>query len=363
MQEGIGHRLALSSAFVSAAHCYWLNVFPQVRRELRYWYAWAEGIPDPSLRALALRTYRCKWLNAEGAAAFAVFAPVASRQTTITALVTYQAAYDYADTVAELPATDSIANGVSLHRPLITALTPDLEHPDYYAHSRLKNDGGYLKALTDACRAAFQRLPRHCLVKEAVKRASTRIVTYQSLHHGDARAREQLARWAKRQTVKGSGLRWWETAAACASSLTSLALISAAADPNITGVDVEALESAYHPWIGALHTLLDSLIDWSEDEQSSQPSLLDNYASGDELAERMRILAARSQVATATLAQPRLHVALLAGMVSVYLISPEASTGRTAAAAEAVLQAAGSLTGPSLFILRMRRAVRRCRAS
>lgn len=362
MQEGIGHRLALSAAFVSAAHCYWLNVFPQVRRELRYWYARAEGIPDPFLRELALQTYRCKWFNAEGAAAFAVLAPATSRQSTITALVTYQAAYDYADTVAELPATDSIANGLSLHQPLIAAFAPGLNHPDYYAHSHLKNDGGYLEALTDACHAAFRRLPRHCLAKEAVKRASRRIVTYQSLHHGDPRATEQLARWAERQTVKDSRLSWWETAAACASSLTALALISAAANPNLTMTDIGALEDAYHPWIGALHTLLDSLIDWSEDERSGQPSLLGSYASSDELAERMRLLAARSRVAAATLAQSRLHLALLAGMVSVYLISPEASTDRTAAVAGAVLQATGSLTGPSLFILKMRRAVRRYRA-
>jgi tetraprenyl-beta-curcumene synthase len=334
-------------------------VFPQVRRERRYWRARAEWIPDPCLRRLALETYRCKWLNVEGAAAFAVFAPVVNRQTTVTALVTYQTAYDYADTLAELPTTDPVANGFSLHQPLITALEPDLEHPDYYAHSYLKKDGGYLQALTDACRTAFQRLPCHRLVKDAVERASTRIITYQCLNHGDAGARQQLEEWAQRQTPSGSGLTWWETAAACASSLNALALISAAAATKVSRVELAEIESAYHPWIGALHTLLDSLIDWGEDECVRQPSLLDNYSSSNELVERMRLLAVNSRLATTTLAHPAFHAALLAGMVSVYLTAPEARTAYAAPVADAVLAETGPLTCPSLAVLRVRRRLRR----
>lgn len=362
MRERIGHHLGESAAFLSAARCYWLSVFPQVRRELRYWRTYAERIPDPCLRRLALETHRAKWFNAEGAAAFAVLAPSATRRATITALLTYQAAYDYADTLTELPCAAQIANGLLLHQPLITGLDRDAEHPDYYAHSHLKNDGGYLKALTDTCRGALQQLPRHCVVKDAVRRASRRIITYQSLHHGDANAQERLARWARRETPRDSGLRWWETAAACASSLGALALISMAADPNTRSADVEMLESVYHPWIGALHTLLDSLIDWSEDERAGQPCLLDNYASREELIERMRMLAARSHAATATLVRCGLHSALLAGMVSVYLVAPQARTAQTAAVTDAVLQATGPMTGPSLAILRTRRAARRSRA-
>lgn len=361
MRERIGDRLGLSAAFIAAARSYWLSVFPQARRELCHWRAQAERIPDSRLRWYALRAHRDKWLNAEGAAAFAVLAPAANRQATVTALVAYQAAYDYADTLAELPTADPVANGFSLHQPLITALEPDLEPSDYYAHSDLKNDGGYLQALTDACGAAFQKLPGHRLVKEAVERASTRIITYQCLNHGDAAARQQLEEWARRQTPHGGGLSWWESAAACASSLNALALISAAAATKVTCMELAEVESAYHPWIGALHTLLDSLVDWNEDERAGQPSLLDNYTSSDELVERMRVLAVSSQAATTTLAHSTLHAALLAGMVSVYLARPEARTKRAAPVANAVLGAVGSLTGPSLAILRTRRILRRSR--
>jgi tetraprenyl-beta-curcumene synthase len=339
--------------------CYWLSVFPQLRRELSYWRAQAARIPDSRLRRLALLTHDCKWFNTEGAAAFAILAPAHNRRTAITALVAFQAAYDYADTVAEQPADDPAANGLLLHQSLIAALRRDLEPPNYYSHSRLTDDGGYLQALIDTCRSAFHKLPRHCLVNAAVTRASKRITAYQSLNHGGADARRQLTCWAERETPRGSGLRWWETAAACASSLTALALMSAAADPNVTRAQIAALERAYHPWIGALHTLLDSLIDWGEDERTGQPSLLDSYASSDELAERMRTLAARSRAATATLVHSALHTTLLAGMVSVYLATSEAQMARTGPIAEAVLQATGSLTVPSLAVLRLRHAVHR----
>jgi tetraprenyl-beta-curcumene synthase len=351
-----GHPLKLSVAFLSAAWCYWLNVFPQLRRELRRWRARAASIPDAELRRLALDTYRLKWSNIEGAAAFATLAPSAHRHTAIKALITFQAAYDYADTLAEQPAIDPVANGYSLHRPLIVALGEDVEHPDYYAHSRLRRDGGYLKALTDSCRRAVDQLPSYQLVQKAARRAAERIAAYQSLNHRPNAPQAGLAIWAGRETPAGSGLRWWETAAACASSLTALALLSAAADPHLTTVQTVAIETAYHPWIGALHTLLDSLIDWEEDELAGQPSLLDNYPSMTELTARMRMLATRSRTATSKLAHDERHFTILAGMVGVYLSAPEAHTPRTAHIAAAVLDEIAHLARPSLLVIKTRRA-------
>jgi tetraprenyl-beta-curcumene synthase len=288
-------RAEFATAFISAARCYWLDVFPRVQRELDYWRNRASEIPDPELRRLALETHRFKWCNVEGAAAFATLAPAVHRCAAIRALVTFQAAYDYADTMAEQPHDDPIANGRLLHQPLLVALNKIAKHPDYYAHSRSNNDGGYLRSLTDSCRRAFEELPAHAIVAPAARRGAQRIVTYQSLNHSGNNTREMLARWAQEETLPGTGLRWWETSAACASSLTALALLSAAASPALEARDVLAIESAYHPWVGALHTLLDSLIDWSDDELAGQPSLLDRYDSITELTETMRMIVRRSR--------------------------------------------------------------------
>lgn len=358
------HRAELAAAFLSAAQCYWMNVFPLVQRELDYWCRRAGEIPDPELRRLALDTHRIKWCNVEGAAAFATLAPPAYRHATIRVLITFQAAYDYADTLAEQPQDDPIANGRLLHQPLLVALDSIAKHPDYYAHSRLNDDGGYLRALTDSCRRAFEQLPAHAMAAPAVRRAAERIVTYQSLNHSGSNTHEVLARWAHEETPPGTGLRWWETSAACASSLTALALLSAAANPALETRDVLAVESAYHPWVGALHTLLDSLIDWREDEIGGQASLLDCYNSTAELAEIMAILALRSREAIASLPQASRHAVLLAGMTGLYLSAPEARSPRAKRASEHVLGALrDDLTRSTLLVMRARRVVRRHSAS
>jgi tetraprenyl-beta-curcumene synthase len=353
------HRVELATTFFSAAHCYWLKVFPRVQRELDYWRRRAGEIPGPELRRLALETHRTKWCNVEGAAAFAIMAPPAHRSAAIRTLVTFQAAYDYADTLAEQPQDDPIANGRLLHQPLLVALDGNATHPDYYAHSRLKDDGGYLQALTDSCRRAFEQLPAHAMIAPAARRAAERIVAYQSLNHGGgSKPHEAFAQWAQSETIPGTGLRWWETSAACASSLTVLALLSAAANPALEARDVLAIESAYHPWVGALHTLLDSLVDWSEDELDHQASLLDQYKSTAELTDRLRTLARRSRDSIAGLPQASRHAVLLAGMTGLYLSAPEARSPRIACASDAVLSAMEHLMRPTLLVMQARRTVR-----
>ncbi len=352
-----GSRLGLARAFASAAASYWLHVFPLVRREFHYWRSRAAAIPDPTLRTLALDAYDSKWCNLEGAAAFATLAPARSRRVLVRLLFTFQAAYDFADLVSERPQTDPVANGRQLHQPLLVALRGATEHPDYFLHSDLRDDGGYLEALTDACRDAFAQMPSGELVKEAAVRAAERIVVYQSLSHAGQRMRAALERWSAQQVSPGSGVLWWEAAAACASSLTVLALLSAAAHPKLTVAEVSAIEHVYYPWVGALHTLLDSLVDWHEDKLAGQPTLLDEHPIG-ELAERMRMLTRRSRQSVRLLPAARRHEIVLAGMVAVYLAMPQAQSIRASNITTGIRQEMGSLARPTLAVIGLRRRVR-----
>ncbi|MGD1058885.1 MAG: DUF2600 family protein, partial [Solirubrobacteraceae bacterium] len=79
--------------------------------------------------------------------------------------------------------------------------------------------------------------------------------------------------------------------ASAGSSLGLFALIAAAAHPSLPPADASAIEDAYWPWIGALHSLLDSLIDKADDTAVAQQSLLDYYTTPQEAAARMQILA------------------------------------------------------------------------
>jgi tetraprenyl-beta-curcumene synthase len=349
-------QLALASAFGRAASRYWLGVFPLVGRELRYWHERARQIPDPALRRLALITQTSERGNIEGAAAFAVLVPRVHRARVVRAVVAFQTTYDYIDTLAEQPSANPVANGRQLHLALLSALDPDCEHPDYYEHNRARRDNGYMRNLIDACRFAFGALPSHASVAEPALRSARRMVAYQSLNHAPGNTRGALARWASALTPSGSGLRWWETAAGAASSLSVFALIAAAAQPVPVAAEAAATERAYFPWIGALHVLLDSLIDRREDIQTGQHSLIDHYASAEDAAARLSAIAARAMRATETLPNSLQHATILAAMTSFYLSAPSTSAPAASLPTQRVLETMGAMATPTMAVHRARRA-------
>ena len=121
--------------FASAARCYWLEVFPFARRELRKWRRRAEAIPEPALRREALLALEAKSGNAEGLAAFAVLAPRAERQAVIRAVVAYQTALDYLDNVTERPAHPH-AEKLKLNGALEVAVDRELSLETYRERNR-----------------------------------------------------------------------------------------------------------------------------------------------------------------------------------------------------------------------------------
>ena len=351
-------RGALARAFAGAACRYWLGIFPLLARELRHWHARAGAIPDPVLRRLALVTQRAERGNLEGAAAFAVLAPRPHRARVVRAVVAFQAAYDYIDTLAEQPSADPVANGQRLHLALLSALDPRSEHHDYYEYSAGTHDSGYIRNLIDTCRLAFGSLPSHASVVEPALRCASRMIAYQSLNHGaSGDTVDALAAWAAELTPPDSGLRWWETAAGAASSMSVFALIAAAAQPVLETADAAATESAYFPWIGALHVLLDSLIDRGEDLAAGHHCLVDHYASSEETATRLSTIAARALQATEQLSDGVEHATILAAMTSFYLSAPSACAPGASPAAQLVLERMGALARPTMAVLRVRRAL------
>jgi tetraprenyl-beta-curcumene synthase len=349
----------LATGFANAARSYWFAVFPRVRREAVQWRTRAERIPDPVLRRAALANLRAEHLNLDGAAAFAAFVPERRRDAVVRAQVALQVAYDYVDTLAEQPCGDPISNGRQLHRVLGAALEPSAPRVDYYAHHPQCDDGGYLRDIVEACRTALLGLPSYATVAGSVRAAADRMAVYQSLnlseHQGDHAA---LARWASLQTPPGADLRWWETAASAGSSLGVYVLIAAAASP-LSAYEAVAIDAAYFPLVGALHLLLDSLIDRQEDAASGQRSLLDYYSSPAEAADRMSTIAAESLRRIEALPQGRRHVLLLAGMISHYLSTPEASRSDAQLAGAAVMRRIGVLGAPTMLVMGARRVFTR----
>jgi tetraprenyl-beta-curcumene synthase len=360
------HRIATSKTFIAAAARYWVDVFPCACREIRGWEQAAQKIPDPLLRTLALRALREERGNLEGAAAYAAITPRRHRTGVVRAVIAFQAVYDYADALSEQP--DSPSAGIRrLHQALLVALRPGVPHLDYYEHQNRSEDGAYLHRLVDRCRSAVASLPSFPVVAFQIQQAASRIITYQCLNHQKPdTSHHAFACWAAKETDPENDLRWWETGAAAGSSLAVFALIAVAAQSDVEAAHVTALGHAYFPWIGSLHTLLDSLIDEHEDAITGQHCLTARYASLEETVSRLKTLALRASEHAEALPDSEHHMMMLAAMVSFYFASPQASDPRVKQAAKAVLPVLGDHAQPAMCVLRARhilsgRRARGCR--
>jgi hypothetical protein len=111
--------------------------------------------------------------------------------------------------------------------------------------------------------------------------------------------------------------------------------------------------------VGALHVLLDSLIDRSEDIQSAQHCLIDHYASAEDAANRLGIIAGRAMRAAEVLPRGVQHATILAAMVSFYLSAPGPTSPVTMLAAKTVLERIGPVATPTMAVHRARRTAGR----
>jgi tetraprenyl-beta-curcumene synthase len=348
--------LATGAVFFAAAARYWLLVFPRVNSELRHWRRSAARIGDPTLRRLALAALE-KRSNMEGAAAFAAFVRFGPRRDVVQALVAFQTIYNHVDMLAEQPGRDHEARARALHEALLLALEPGAATPACRAHTLqfAQDDDGHLAEMIEACRWALSRLPGFAAAAPAVRAAARRIVAFQSLSLGD---QGKLEAWALHETLSGSGLEWWETAAAAGSSLAVHALIAASASPALNGQDIEAIDGAYSSKIGALHSLLDSVVDEAEDAQARQLSLIACYRSPQEAAVRLGELTERTIDAARELPDGRIHAVVATAMVCSYLGDCERldAQARTAGAVAPVVRASlGGLSRPILRVFALRR--------
>jgi len=348
-------RLRLAVAFMDAALRYWLTVFPLVRWNTRRWRHRAAAIPDPVLRRIALDTHRGESGNLEGAAAFAAFAPLRRRAAVVRASVAFQTVYDYVDSLAEEPSLAPFANAQALHDALRVALCPGTEHAAYYRHHPRTDDGGYLHDLVDASQSALRRLPSQVVIQAFLAKATERIVAHQARVHSHGQQARQLAARTRARVPHQTGLRWWEASAAGASSLGALALVTAAADPNLGSEEAAAIDRAYFPWAGALNVLLDSLVDRSVDLASGQCSLVEGYDDTEDMATRLGAIATQAFAATRALRRGTRHALILAAMSAYYLSAPSTRQPYAAHARERVLAAAGDLARPTLAVMRGRR--------
>ena len=192
----------------------------------------------------------------------------------VRAQVAFQAIYDCVDSLAEQPHPEPVRNGRQLHSALTESVRAHPRDVDFYACRGRRRTRDISHALVSACRTAVARLPS-CSPEREMLVAAERIVSYQSLNLGESQGGlAGLMEWATAETLPGSEMRGGRPAASAGSSLGVFALLAIAADQDVDEGHASAVAAAYFPWIGSLHSLLDSLVDAAEDAAEGQPNLL-----------------------------------------------------------------------------------------
>jgi tetraprenyl-beta-curcumene synthase len=324
-----------------------------VSGEMRGWRSRARLIPDGPIREDALETLERKRPHIVGAGLFSIL-PGRRDYRLLRVLVAYEIMLEFLDDAHERAAQE--LNGRQLHRALVEALDPSAPISDYYLHHPWKDDGGYLRALVEACREGCVSLPFYEEVRRLLLLGASRCGGVQSLNHETDLARRgaALREWSESQFPDEREASWWELTAAASSSLGVHALLAVAACDRH---DWERVNAAYVPWICAVSTLLDSYVDEARDMLAGEHSYIAHYPSREIAVWRLSELIRRSAREARDLPGGHRHAVIAACMVAMYLSNERLREPAMRANTERLAAAGGSLTRVLLPVLRVWRAV------
>ncbi len=317
------------------------TVLAGVDGELGRWTAWAEVIPDPELRRQALASLRLKRFHCEGGSVFVAAADPAHSSDVLRAIVALQTISDYLDNLSDRSPAGGEADLRQMHLAFTDAVEPHSPAAAgaYYAFHPHTDDGGYLDGLVGCCREALGRLPAYGVVAGPALRLARYYASLQSLKHLDPAVREgRLRAWA--EALPAPGLRWYEAAAACGSTLGVFALMAAASRGCGDG-EAAAVASAYFPWPCALHILLDYLIDLAEDRAGGDFNFVACYPSLAEAAARLRVVQDGARAAVAGLDDSSFNRLVVAGLPAIYLVDRKVAAQGLRLRTGRLLRAAG----------------------
>jgi tetraprenyl-beta-curcumene synthase len=345
-------------ALVLANARYWTTVAPLTRSELERWRARAGRIEDPELRALALQKLSDEGFAAEVAATLATLAPRPQRAAAVRAIVALEVMFDYLDGLTERAAQDPLANGRQLFKVLSDALDPGASLTDEYYRHNPSDDGGYLRELGNVVSQELASLPAAELLAPAMRRAAARCSEAEVLTHAGGSLAED---WAMQMAV-GSHFEWREYLAGAASSVLSVhVLIALACDRHATVENAAALDEIYLA-VGVLSTMLDSVVDFEEDEANGTIAYIEHYESSSELGRRLADVIRRASAGTREAPGGAHHLMTIAGVAAYFTSAPTATSVLARPVTSRVQRELRPLITPTLAIMRVWRGVKRIRA-
>jgi len=359
-----GSRAGPLRALAAANARYWATVAPHVQHELRSWRAPTEAIPDPELRALALEKLQQERFNAEVAATLATLAPRPHRTAVTQAIVALELLFDYLDGRTEQPASADIDQALALYQPFTDAVAREAPPPTgtRAPTGDAPEDWQYITSLSARTGELFRQLPAARTLADTANASARRCAQGQArLHTAAAHNDGQLQRWARENAV-GSGLQWREYLAGCASSVLAVhAMIAAAAEEETSVQDARAIDAAYLA-IAAVITILDSVVDVSDDHEQGRPNFSGLYEPS-ELPGQITTLTREAVARTHEAPHAAHHTMTLAGVAAYYTTHPGARRAEARATVQAVRSELTPTIWPALTVLHGWRAAKQTRAA
>jgi tetraprenyl-beta-curcumene synthase len=350
-------------ALVLANARYWTTVAPEVRGELARWRARASEIEDPALRTLALHTLQEEGFAAEVAATLATLTPRPHRTAAIRGIVALEVMYDYLDGLTEQPTPDPLANGRQLFKAFTDALDPSAGlDDDYYRHHPSRSDGGYLRELAVTVSETLACLPTTEALTPTMVDAAARCAEAEVLTHAATLSNTPLAeRWA-RETTNGSDLDWREYLAGAASSVLAVhALIALAGDERTTAAHAAPIDEVYLA-LGALSTMLDSVIDYEQDAANGTLAYINHYDDRSLLGQRLVHIARQAATRARDAPASAHHLMTMAGVAAYYTSAPSATSDLASPVTSRIQRELRPLITPTLAVMRAWRLAKRLRA-
>lgn len=347
-------RLALALAKALMRQLLWGRRL--ILREVAMWRAMAIRIPDEDLRAYALASIREKRNLAMGAGFFSIL-PSGRNPALVRLLVTYQLMWDFLDLASERMDSEGHAAGYQLHAALTDALAPDSPASDYYRLFPGRDDGGYVRAMVEVCRAECAGLPSYPQVEAAVLEGVAGCTVQAINHDEDAERREaSLKRWAT-DYVRGEAvghLPWFERTAA-ASAFMPHPLLALASERDCREDEVQRTRDAYFPWMSLAIVMLDSYVDRKEDLVRGDHSYLSYYGDEQLAIDRLTEIIGSMAAGMSRLPDGAGHAVIAVCMVAMYLAQDGAHAPDMRTSTARLARAYGGKVGMALNLLRISR--------
>jgi tetraprenyl-beta-curcumene synthase len=309
-------------------------------------------MPEEALQRDALNALEGKRGNTHGAGMFWTL-PCARSPCLLRLLITYQILWDYLDSITEHAAGAGEENAQQLHLALIDALDPGRPTSDYYHYHPWCEDGGYLRALVQACRQLCLELPSFQMVRSLLVRDAARVNVQAINHNRDPASREAALReWVAREFPAGHEVQWFELAAASGANIAIYALFALAAEPACEEEEITRVYRAYFPWAAALATMLDSFVDEEEDTTNGEHRYIAYYPTPELATQRIARLFRLYLYEIHELRNSERHTLLAACMAAMYLSKDSARTTEMRRRTQCLVDTGGSLTKYLLPVLR-----------